>query len=94
MEKSNGLGSVIDISREKFWSELNDSEKIERLRSELKRAIRMANDALSEAYSAKRVAKEHAHLDGKVVVSAHDADRDTLSTGGRFMDKGGNEVYI
>ncbi len=44
-------------SREKFWSELTDQDKIERMRGELKRTQQQLKEARAELYQYKAVAQ-------------------------------------
>ncbi len=57
-------------SREKYWSELDEKGKIERMREELKRCVRRCDELEADVLQLKR----HKHTaDGAVVVSAFDA---------------------
>ncbi len=73
-------------SREKYWSELSLEEKVERMRSIVKRLQRTVNDLGMDI----RMLNNHDHLDGEIVVkqkSLHSSPNECSGTND-------NEVYF
>lgn len=83
-------------SRDKYWSELNADEKIERMRRELKRALRMAEEGLTNGHEVSERLNVHGHLDGKVVVPTNNYDirANKRYVSDRIGDQEGDNVYF
>jgi hypothetical protein len=72
-EEKMNMGSVTSgliggCCREKYWKELSDTEKIERLRTILKRKESSISALESMFYKLTRLFEEHIHHDGKLVM--------------------------
>lgn len=99
MEKSNNVAGVgLGAMREKYWSELTDSEKIERTRSQVKTLQWKVEDLENAMYILRKTFIEHSHLEGKVVKNVHEIESHFSPRGaslGRIGDgKGADEVYF
>ena len=77
------IGSLCP-QREKYWKELTDTEKIERLRIVLKRKENKIDSLESMIYKLTRLFEEHIHLDGKLVMSIY----------ARNLDPGQGKAYV
>ena len=64
-EVSNRSGN----SRQKYWCELSDAEKIERMRNILKATSNEISRLRDKNYYLENLIKSHKHLDGDVVKS-------------------------
>jgi hypothetical protein len=78
------------VMREKYWSELDDQEKIERLRSEVK----TLKSQLETLHDLKDMFDVHSHRqpDGQAQVPAHRSYRSRAMGG--FQKLGDDEVYF
>lgn len=59
-----------NVKREKYWEELTDSEKIERMRAIMKQKVYLENqlnELQNQVRQLRQVIVFHSHLDGKVV---------------------------
>ena len=61
-----------EVAREKYWSELNDSERLERTRSEVNRLRSRVSDLTELFYKLSTNFTHHAHNGEKVMVSVSD----------------------
>jgi hypothetical protein len=61
---STNTTEQVGLKRMKYWSELGDSEKIERMRETVHKLL-ARNDELEKKV---RKLEEHSHQDGKIVV--------------------------
>ena len=57
-------------SRPKYWKELTDTEKIERLREELKNSQRQLRNAVNLADRLLHIVYEHHHVNDKIMLPA------------------------
>ncbi len=66
------VGELIgeNACRPKYWKELTDSEKIERMRGELKTTQRRLANAVSLADGLLRIVYEHHHVNEKIMIPA------------------------
>ena len=58
------MSEELKSSREKYWSELSDSEKAERMRGQVKNLLR----TIREIESSIRNFSEHNHLNNEIVM--------------------------
>jgi hypothetical protein len=65
IEKSLG-GSLTGACRPKYWKELTDTEKIERIREELKNSQRQLKNAVQLADKLLHIVYEHHHVNDKL----------------------------
>lgn len=92
MENSKLQG--LQAQREKYWVELTADEKIERMRSEIKKLKNNINSMNSNFYKLKELFLEHKHLDGEVVNKSNmRSDYDEMASGA-LINKNQDQVYF
>lgn len=56
-----------EAAREKYWNEITTDEKVERMRNEVKRALRQIDDQWTRLHKMTEIFRKHNHLEGKLV---------------------------
>ncbi len=81
------MNDAMQCSRQKYWSEIDDQEKIRRLREEVKQLKRRFENIASIVDKLS----DHDHADGKVVTPLHSRFGQAESDGSRGD---GDEAYF
>ena len=87
--KENNV-SVTQRGREKWWSELTDSERIERLRE----TVRTTAETVSCLYGKIDDLMRHVHGPNGDVLGSLRYNYGTVSSGARRPGPGGDDVYL
>lgn len=99
-ENTNKLGSVVSgAMREKYWGEITEADKLERMRQVIKQIARRVEETSLEQYHLKNSFLEHKHLDGEIVsrIGSNDLRGDTNDVNARLRrisDGEGDNVYF
>jgi hypothetical protein len=75
--------------REKYWKELDESKKIERMRE----VVKSLQGDVTYLRSVLESLERHQHLEGKIVIALHDGRPSGRSIGGRIPNLP-DEVYF
>ena len=74
--------------REKYWSEINEIEKIERMRREVKRHFRQLNELREQIRKLKR--HRHNQPDGEIFIPMNYGEYDEIPR----PERSGDDVYF
>jgi len=85
--------SLGQLSRQKYWSELNQDEKMERMREVIKSLISRVERAESNFHNLSNTFANHGHLNGKVVKDIK-TNEISGSVASKSASLNSNEVYF